>query len=126
MAAAENVTGVWDGVEVQCTGTKVDAQYHSFYWQALYTMAVPKEKADAVAAAAVPGGTGDIYAGLNPEEKSVLDEFISAGYPLPVIGNHFKSLTPLVDPIACAYSIRPTKTISGPSPAMRAPIRRTT
>jgi hypothetical protein len=98
MAAAENVTGIWDGVEVQCTGTKVDAQYHSFYWQALYTMAVPKEKADAVAAAAVPGGT-DIYAGLNEEEKSVLDEFISAGYPLPVIGNHFKSLTPLVDPI---------------------------
>jgi hypothetical protein len=99
MAAAENVTGVWDGVEVQCTGTKVDAQYHSFYWQALYTMAVPKAKADAVAAAAVAGGTGDIYAGLNEEEKSVLDEFISAGYPLPVIGNHFKSLSPLVDPI---------------------------
>ena len=99
MAAAENVTGVWDGVEVQCTGTKVDAQYHSFYWQALYTMAVPKENADAVAAAAVPGGTGDVYAGLNEEEKSVLDEFISAGYPLAVIGNHFKSLTPLVDAV---------------------------
>ena len=99
MAAAENVTGVWDGVEVQCTGTKVDAPYHSFYWQALYTMAIPKEKADAIAAAAVPGGTGDIYAGLNEEEKSVLNEFISAGYPLPVIGNHFKSLMPLVDPI---------------------------
>ena len=99
MAAAENVTGIWDGVEVQCTGTKVDAMYHSFYWQAHYTMAVPKEKADAVAAAAAPGGTGDIYAGLNAEEKSVLDEFISAGYPLPVIGNHFKSLTPLVDPV---------------------------
>jgi len=99
MAAAENVTGVWDGVEVQCTGTKVDAPYHSFYWQALYTMAIPKGKADAIAAAAVPGGTGDIYAGLNEEEKSVLDEFLAAGYPLPVIGNHFKSLTPLVDPV---------------------------
>ena len=99
MAAAENVTGVWDGVEVQCTGTKVDAQYHSFYWQALYTMAIPKAKADAIAEAAVPGGTGDIYAGLNEEERSVLDEFISAGYPLPIIGNHFKSLTPLIDPV---------------------------
>jgi hypothetical protein len=99
MAAAENVTGVWDGVQVQCTGTKADAPYHSFYWQALYTMAVPNAKADAIAAAAVPGGTGDIYAGLNEEEKSVLDEFTSAGYPLPVIANHFKSLTPLVDPV---------------------------
>jgi hypothetical protein len=29
----------------------------------------------------------------------VLNEFISAGYPLPVIGNHFKNLIPLVDPI---------------------------
>jgi hypothetical protein len=99
MAAAENVTGIWDGVEPQCIGTSGDAPYHSFYWQAHYTMAIPAAKADAIAAAAVPGGTGDIYAGLNAEEKAVLDEFLSAGYPLPIIGNHFKSLTPLVDPI---------------------------
>jgi hypothetical protein len=99
MAAAENVTGVWDGVEPQCIGTSIDAQYHSFYWQALYTMAIPQAKRDAIAAAAVPGGTGDIYAGLNEEEKSVLNEFLSAGYPLPIIGNHFSRLTPLVDPI---------------------------
>jgi hypothetical protein len=62
-------------------------------------MAIPPAKADAIAAAAVPGGTGDIYAGLNEEEKSVLNEFLAAGYPLPVIGNHFKNLIPLVDPI---------------------------
>jgi hypothetical protein len=99
LAAAENVSGVWDGVEPQCIGTSGDAPYHSFYWQALYTMAIPQAKRDAIAAAAVPGGTGDVYAGLNDEEKSVLNEFLSAGYPLPVIGNHFKSLTPLVDPI---------------------------
>ena len=99
MAAAENVTGVWDGVQVQCTGPTGVATYHSFLWQAHYTMAVPKEKADSVAEAALPGGTGDVYAGLNEEEKSVLNEFISAGYPLPVIGNHFKSLVPLVDPV---------------------------
>lgn len=99
MAAAENVTGIWDGVQPQCIGTSGDAPYHSFYWQALYTMAIPQAKRDAIAAAAVPGGTGDIYAGLNEEEKSVLNEFLAAGYPLPIIGNHFKNLTPLVDPI---------------------------
>ena len=99
MAAAENLTGVWDGVEAQCIGTNGDAPYHSFYWQALYTMAIPKAKADAIAAAAVPGGAGDVYAGLDEEAKSVLNEFLAAGYPLPVIGNHFKNLTPLVDPI---------------------------
>jgi hypothetical protein len=99
MAAAENVTGIWDGVQPQCIGTNGDAPYHSFYWQALYTMAIPQAKRDAIAAAAVPGGTGDVYAGLNEEETSVLNEFLAAGYPLPVIGNHFKSLTPLVDPI---------------------------
>ncbi|MFT4025462.1 MAG: hypothetical protein QM676_01475 [Novosphingobium sp.] len=99
MAAAENVTGVWDGVQPQCIGTSGDAPYHSFYWQAHYTFGIPQAKRDAIAAAAVPGGTGDIYAGLNEEEKAVLDEFLAAGYPLPIIGSHFKSLIPLVDPV---------------------------
>ena len=99
LAAAENVTGVWDGVEPQCMGTSGDAPYHSFYWQAHYTMAIAKAKQDAIAAAAVEGGTGDIYAGLNEEEKSVINEFLAAGYPLAVIGNHFPNLIPLVDPI---------------------------
>lgn len=99
MAAAENTEGVWDGVQVHCTGPKGIGTYHSFLWQAHYTLAVPPEKADAVAAAAEPGGTGEIYAGLDDEQKAVLDEFISAGYPLPIIKNRFKSLIPVVDPI---------------------------
>jgi hypothetical protein len=99
MAAAENVTGVWDGVQPQCIGTSGDAPYHSFYWQAHYTFGISQAKRDAIAAAAVPGGTGEIYAGLNEEEKSVLNEFLAAGYPLPIIGSHFKNLIPLVDPI---------------------------
>jgi hypothetical protein len=96
---AENVSGVWDGVQPQCLGLTGVSTYHSFHWQALYTMAIPEAKRNAIAAAAVQGGTGDVYAGLNDEEKSVLNEFLAAGYPLEVIGNHFKSLTPLVDPI---------------------------
>ena len=99
MAAAENTVGVWDGVQPHCLGPKGVATFHSFQWQAHYTMAISQEKRDAIAAAAAPGGTGDIYAGLNDEERSVLDEFIAAGYPLPAIGNHFKNLVPLVDPI---------------------------
>jgi hypothetical protein len=95
MAAAENTTDVWDGVQSQCMGPAGTATYHSFF----YTFAIPEAKREAIAAAAAPGGTGDIYAGLNDEEKAVLDEFISAGYPLAVIGNHFKNLMPLVDPI---------------------------
>jgi hypothetical protein len=100
MAAAENVTGVWDGVQPQCLGPTGVATYHSFHWQAHYTAAIPQAKREAIAAAAAPGGSGDIYAGLNEEEKSVLNEFISAGYPLAIIGNHFKALDlPLVDPV---------------------------
>jgi hypothetical protein len=100
MAAAENTVGVWDGVQPQCLGPSGTASYHSFHWQALYTMAISQEKRDAIAAAAAPGGTGDIYAGLNEEEKAVLDEFIGAGYPLPIIGNHYKNLAlSLVDPV---------------------------
>ncbi len=45
-------------------------------------MAIPKAKREAIAAAAAPGGTGDIYAGLNDEEVSVLNEFLGAGYPM--------------------------------------------
>jgi hypothetical protein len=99
VAAAENTVGVWDGVQPQCTGTNGDVMYHSFFWQAHYVMALPQEKRDAISAAAAPGGTGDIYAGLNDEEKAVLTEFISAGYPLPEIRNHYNNLLPLVDPI---------------------------
>lgn len=99
IGAAENTTGVWDGIQPHCVGTSVDAQYHSFYWQAHYTMAIPQEKRAAIAAAAAPGGTDDIYAGLNDEERAVLDEFLAAGYPQAIIGNHFKFLTPLIDPI---------------------------
>jgi hypothetical protein len=99
MAAAENTSGVWDGVQAQCMGPAGTATYHSFFWQAHYTFAIPEAKREAIAAAAAPGGTGDIYAGLNDEEKAVLNEFIAAGYPLPIIGNHFKNLLPLVDPI---------------------------
>lgn len=100
MAAAENVTGIWDGVQPQCLGPTGVATYHSFHWQAHYTAAIPEEKRQAIAEAAAPGGTGDIYAGLNDEEKAVLTEFISAGYPLEIIGSHFASLDlPLVDPV---------------------------
>jgi hypothetical protein len=100
MGAAENATGIWDGVQPQCMGPTGVATYHSFHWQAMYTAAIPEKKRAAIAEAAAPGGTGDIYAGLNDEEKAVLTEFISAGYPLQIIGNHFKALDlPLVDPV---------------------------
>ncbi len=99
MAAAENTSGVWDGVQVQCMGPVGIGNYHSFFWAALYTLAIPRDKDNAIALAAVPGGTGDIYAGLNDEEKSVLNEFVAAGYPLPLIGNHGRNFVPTVDPI---------------------------
>jgi hypothetical protein len=100
IGAAENTVGVWDGVQPQCVGLVGVSNYHSFHWQGMYTAAIPEAKRHAIAAAAAPGGTGDIYAGLNEEEKAVLTEFISAGYPLQIIGNHFKALNlPLVDPV---------------------------
>ena len=99
IAAAENVSGIWDGVQPHCTGAGGESLYHSFLWQAHYTMAIPEAKRNAIAEAAAQGGTGDVFAGLNDEEKAVLTEFISAGYPLVNIGNHFKNPIPLVDPV---------------------------
>ena len=71
MAAAENTVGIWDGIQPQCIGNTGDAMYHSFFWQAHYTMAIPQAKRDAIAAAAAPGGTGDIYAGLNDRDHAM-------------------------------------------------------
>ena len=53
---------------------------HSFQWDALYALAVPKAKRLAVAAAAAPGSGRDLYEGLTVEERAALDELLNAGF----------------------------------------------
>lgn len=80
IAAAETTTGVWDGL-VPVVIAIDGLNNHSFDWGALYNLAIPEQKRKAIADAAAPGSGKDIYAGLDSEERAVLDEVLSAGFP---------------------------------------------
>jgi hypothetical protein len=83
IAAAEGTTGVWDGLIPVVIATD-GLNHHSFAWGALYNLAIPAEKRKAIAEAAAPGSGKNIHAGLNEEERAVLDEVLSAGFPRAV------------------------------------------
>lgn len=84
IAAAEGTAGVWDGLIPVVIATD-GLNTHSFAWGALYNLAIPAEKRKAIAEAAAPGSGKDIHAGLNAEERAVLDEVLSAGFPRAVL-----------------------------------------
>jgi hypothetical protein len=78
LGAAEGTSGVWDGlipVVIATDGLNV----HSFLLTSKAAIAIPAAKRQAIAAAASTGG--DIYAGLTGDERAVIDELLSAGFP---------------------------------------------
>jgi hypothetical protein len=84
IAAAEGTTGVWDGLVPIVIATD-GLNNHSFDWGALYNLAIPEVKRKAIADAVAPGSDKDIYEGLDPEERAVLNEVLSAGFPRHVL-----------------------------------------
>jgi hypothetical protein len=105
-AAAEGQTGVWEGVIVVCPAVR-GTPGHAFQWTGHFALALSEEKrARLMALRAVGGGVNALdgltdaektllYAGLNEEEKSVLNELLAAGYPLNEL-NTFLMLSPPV------------------------------
>jgi hypothetical protein len=105
-AAAEGQTGVWEGVIVVCPAVR-GTPAHAFQWTGHLALALSEEKrARLMALRAVGGGVNALdglteaektllYAGLNEEEKSVLNEVLAAGYPLNEL-NTFLMLSPPV------------------------------
>ena len=79
IGASEGTTGVWDGIIPVVIATD-GLNMHSFQWDALYALAVPKAKRQAIAEAAAPGSGRDIYAGLTAAEHAILDELLNAGF----------------------------------------------
>ncbi len=79
MGAVEGTSGVWDGAMPTSVATD-GLSMHSFMWDSLYMMAIPSAQRSAIEAAAQPGSTQDIYAGLTSEQHAVLDEYLNAGY----------------------------------------------
>ncbi|HOW66876.1 MAG TPA: PKD domain-containing protein [Candidatus Paceibacterota bacterium] len=78
IAGFEN-TDAWDGAVPYVIGSPM-AIPHAFTVRAL-ALRVLKDKLPAIVDAVEPGGSGDMYAGLNNEEKSVLLEVTRMGFP---------------------------------------------
>ena len=82
----ENTTGVWDGAVPYVVGSP--QAIPNVFTARLLALRVLKDKFPAIAGAVEPGGGGDIYAGLNREERDVLAEVTRLGFPVHGWFNH--------------------------------------
>ncbi|MBD3215729.1 MAG: hypothetical protein GF311_24165 [Candidatus Lokiarchaeota archaeon] len=79
IACVENTKGVWDGSVPFIHATPI-AIPNNFTVQA-HAMRILKDKMPSIIDAMEPGGSGDIYAGLNIEEREALTEVTRMGFP---------------------------------------------
>ena len=79
IACVENTKGVWDGAVPFIHATPI-AIPNNFTVQA-HAMRILKEKMPDIIDATEPGGSGDMYAGLNDEEREALIEVTKMGFP---------------------------------------------
>lgn len=104
-AAAEGQTGVWEGIIVVCPATRGNPA-HAFQWTGHFALALSEEKRIRLMSLGKVGngvitvdGLSDtertlLYADLNTEEQSVLNELLAAGYPFNAL-NSFLMLSPI-------------------------------
>ena len=79
ISCIENTDGVWDGVVPFVHATPISIP-HNFSVQA-HSMRILKDKMPAIVDAVEPGGSGDMYADLNEEERAALTEVTKMGFP---------------------------------------------
>jgi hypothetical protein len=75
----ENTEGVWDGVVPYVIGSPMAIP--NVFTVRMHAMRVLKDKLPQIIDALEPGGSGDLYAGLNKEEKEALAEVTKMGFP---------------------------------------------
>lgn len=75
----ENTDGVWDGAVPMVMGSPVAIP--NVFTVRMHAMRVLKDKFSQIIDALEPGGSGDMYAGLNEEEKEALREVTNMGFP---------------------------------------------
>lgn len=80
VGSMENTSGVWDGAVPMVFG--VPNAIPSFMTVQLLALRVLKDKLPQIADAMAPGGSGDPYADLSPEQRSILKEATQLGAPL--------------------------------------------
>lgn len=75
----ENASGVWDGAVPYVLGSPVAIP--NVFTVRMHAMRVLWDKFPQIIDALEPGGSGDMYAGLNDIEKSALKEVTQMGFP---------------------------------------------
>jgi hypothetical protein len=76
----ENTAGVWDGVVPYVVGSP--QAIPNVFTARLLALRVLKDKFPSIVDALEPGGGGDPYASLNPEQRQVLAEVTRLGFPV--------------------------------------------
>ena len=79
LGCVENIAGVWDGALPFVHGTPVSIPY--FFTVQAHAMRILGRKFLQIIDALDPGGSGDMYAGLNDEEREALLEVTRFGFP---------------------------------------------
>lgn len=79
VGSIENTNGVWDGVVPYVLGSPMAIP--NVFIIRMHAMRVLKDKFPQIIDALEPGGSGDMYAGLNEEEKAALSEVTKMGFP---------------------------------------------
>jgi hypothetical protein len=79
MSFIENTTGIWDGAVPFVIGTPMAIP--NVFTARVHAMRILKDKFPAIIDALEPGGSGDMYAGLNEEEIQALEEVTRMGFP---------------------------------------------
>jgi hypothetical protein len=77
----ENTTDVWQGAVPFVMGTPMAAPYT--FTSALYAVRVLGDRLPGIIDALDAGGSGDMYAGLDAEQRAALKELTLLGYPKP-------------------------------------------
>lgn len=79
IGSIENTEGVWDGVVPFVIGSPMAIP--NVFTVRMHAMRVLWDKFPQITDALEPGGSGDMYAGLNAEEKEALQEVTQLGFP---------------------------------------------
>lgn len=79
VGSIENTAGVWDGAVPYVLGSPMAIP--NVFAVRMHAMRILKDKFPQIIDALEPGGSGDMYAGLNEEEKAALLEVTKMGFP---------------------------------------------
>jgi hypothetical protein len=79
IGGAENTTGVWDGFVPYVIGSPMAIP--NMFTVRMQAQRILRDVLDQIVDAVEPGGSGDMFAGLDPEERAALTEVTRMGFP---------------------------------------------